>query len=225
MFSQNRSIVQRPWFLPACAVFAVLCSIATAASQSTPRLGQLHDTSSFTLTGEMPARIALRASAQYAPAGPAQSCNYPPATLHHDTRPGDRAQPFSFEIALSYSLPGCQMRLSDVSLAVDGFYGENHGQRVTTSGGAIAIRSDMSPRQKNGVPGFPAKGEKEYRGICHWTAAGRAEARRLDCEAADKNWKVASDGQRQRRPGGAVSLQQLAGKTIRLTLRMAEPAT
>lgn len=226
MFSQKRAIVQRPWFLPACAVFAVLCSIATAASQSIPRPADLHHAASFTLSGEIPARTALRASAQYAPSGPAHSCNYPPAILQHDAPYSDNTQPFSFEIALSYSLPGCQMLLSDVSLVVDGFYGEAPAQHSVASGGAIAVR-DMSPQQKNGVPGFPASGEKAYRGLCRWltlwTAEGQPEARRLNCAAADKDWKVSSEGQRQ--PGGAVSRQQLAGKVIRMTWRMAEPAT
>ena len=226
MFTQRRSIVQRSWFLPACAVFAVVCSIATAASQSIPRPANLRNTASFTLTGEVPAHSALRATAQYAPSG---SCNYPTATLHHDAMPGDSARPFNFEIALSYSLPGCQMLLSDVSLVIDGFYGDKPEQHSAASGGTLAIRANMSPQQKNGVPGFPLSGEKEYRGICHWlklrTPEGQPEARRLNCEAADKDWKVASDGQRQRRPGGAVSRQQLAGKTIRVTLRMAEPTT
>lgn len=228
MFSHKRSIVQRPWFIPACAVFAVICWIATAASQSISRTPD-SNAESFTLSGEIPAHTALRATAQYSPSGTAHSCNYPPALLQHDSVPGDDVQAFNFEIALSYSLPGCEMLLSEVSLVVDGFSGEQRVLHSSTSGGVIAIRPDMSPRQKNGVPGFPASGEKEYRGLCSWrtiwTAQGQGETRRLECEAADKDWKVASDGRHQRRPGGAVSRQQLAGKTIRMTLRMAEPAT
>ena len=229
MFTAKRSIVQRAWFLPACTLFGVVCWIATATSQSISRSGDPGSTSSFTLTGEIPAHSALRATAEYAPSGSAQHCNYPPATLHHHAPRGDSAQPFRFEIALSYNLSGCTLLLNDVSLVVDGFYGDAPEQHSATSGGTIAIRADMRPRQKNGVPGFPASGEKEYRGICHWltlwTAEGQPQARRLNCEAADKNWKVSSEGQRQRRPGGAVSRQQLAGKTIRVTLRMAEPPT
>jgi hypothetical protein len=226
VFSQQRSIVQRPWFIPACAAFAVVCWIATAASQSISRAPD-SSAASFTLSGEIPAHSALRATAHYTPSGSSHRCNYPPALLQHDSAPD--VQAFNFEIALSYSLPDCEMLLSEVSLVIDGFHGEQHALRSSASGGVIAIRPDMSPRQKNGVPGFPASGAKEYRGVCSWRAVwaaeGQAEARRLECEAADKDWKVASDGRHQRRPGGAVSRQQLAGKTIRMTLRMAEPAT
>lgn len=222
MFSHKRSIVQRAWFIPACAAFAVVCWIATAASQSSPSFTN-SSAESFTLSGELPAHSALRATAQYT----SHLCKYPPALLQHDSAP--EVQAFNFEIALSYSLPDCEMLLSEVSLVIDGFHGEQHALRSSTSGGVIAIRPDMSPLQKNGVPGFPASGAKEYRGLCSWRTVwageGQAEARHLECEAADKDWKVASDGKYQRRPGGAVSRQQLAGKTIRMTLRMAEPAT
>jgi hypothetical protein len=121
------------------------------------------------------------------------------------------------------------MLLSDVNLTLDGFYGDNHEHHSVTSAGTIAVRAGMGVQRGNGVPGFPASGEKEYRGMCHWltlwTDEGQAEARRLSCEAVDKDWRESRNGQRQRRPGGAVSHQQLAGKTIRMTLRMAEPAT
>ena len=216
---QRLSIIQRVWFLPLFAVVGTLCWVATA-QQSPKGSSGYRSTTHFLLVGEMPANTALRTTAQYDPLPDQHGCPLHRPQLHLDTQPDSALQPFSFEVPLAWHLPGCTLVLSDVDFVTDGFYGGDSKKRSSSTSGAIAVRETL----QKGVPGFPATGEKEYRGLCSWQTRanpnGTEQQPFLTCHAANRQWALIGD--QPHRPGGAVSRNELAGKTIRMTFRMAE---
>lgn len=221
---QRLSIIQRAWFLPLFAGLGVISWIATTSQQSSRHTSGYRSSTHFMLIGEMPANTALRGTAHYNPMPGQHGCPYHRPQLHLDTQPAHSPQNFSFEVPLAWHLPDCTLLLSDVSFVTDGFYGANNQQRSSTTSGAIAVREALH----KGVPGFPESGEKEYRGVCSWQRFTDVEGQGLQplmtCHAADGQWKIIGDQYRAHRPGGAVSRNELAGKTIRMMFRMVEEA-
>ncbi|WP_397450169.1 hypothetical protein [Pseudomonas sp. NA-150] len=213
------SIIQRVWFLPLFAVIGTLCWVATAQQSPAGNSGY-RSTTHFLLVGEMPANTVLRSTAQYDPMPGQQNCPHHRPQLHMDTQPDSAVQPFSFEVPLAWHLPGCTLVLSDVDFVTDGFYDGDKKKRSSTTSGAIAVRETL----QKGVPGFPESGEKEYRGLCRWQRLvgpdGGKQQPFLTCHAADKRWGLIGD--QPHRPGGAVSRNELAGKTIRMSFKMAD---
>ncbi|MGV8916454.1 MAG: hypothetical protein ACOH2R_01410 [Pseudomonas sp.] len=214
------SIIQRVWFLPVFAVVGTLCWVATAANQSPTSDSGFRSSTHFQLVGEMPANTALRTTVQYDPLPDQKGCPHHRPQLQLDTERGNAAQPFNFEVPLAWHLPGCTLVLSDVDFITDGYYGDGDAKRSSTTSGAIAVRETL----QKGVPGFPQSGEKEYRGLCRWQKpTGLEDSKQqpiMTCHAANKRWALIGD--QPHRPGGAVSRNELAGKTIRMTFRMAE---
>jgi len=221
---QRLSIIQRAWFLPLFGGLGIISWIATTSHQPIHHTSGYRSSTHFMLIGEMPANTALRGTAQYNPMPGQHGCPYHRPELHLDTRPAESPQSFSFEVPLAWHLPDCTLLLSDVSFVTDGFYGGGYEQRSSTTSGAIAVREAL----QKGVPGFPESGEKEYRGICSWQGFSNADEQDqqplMTCHAADRQWKIIGDQFRPHRAGGAVSRNELAGKTIRMMFRMAEEA-
>jgi hypothetical protein len=219
---KHLSMIQRAWFLPLFAGLGVISWIATATYESPANNSGYRSSTHFMLIGEMPANTALRGTAQYDPMPGQRGCPYHRPQLRLDTHPSDLPQTFSFEVPLAWHLPDCTLLLSDVDFVTDGFYGAGYAQRSSTTSGAIAVRDAL----QKGVPGFPESGEKEYRGVCSWQTDTQTDKQHLQslmtCHAANRQWKLIDNQRMPRRPGGAVSRNELAGKTIRMTFRMAE---
>ena len=219
---QHLSMIQRAWFLPLFAGLGIISWIAIATCESPANDSGYRSSTHFMLIGEMPANTALRGTAQYDPMPGQRGCPYHHPRLHLDTHPSGLSQTFSFEVPLAWHLPDCTLLLSEVDFVTEGFYGAGHAQRSSTTSGAIAVRDAL----QKGVPGFPESGEKEYRGVCSWQTYAQTDGQNLQslmtCHAANRQWTLIGDQRRPRRPGGAVSRNELAGKTIRMTFRMVE---
>jgi len=212
-------LFQKPGIIPLCGLLASLCWIAIA-TQPVKRPGNGQPSKEhFILSGSMPVHTALRASARYTPGNHQTGCPYQHPTLHFDTSPVDTPRAFDFKVPTGYELPDCKLYLSELNFETEAFYGQDNHQRSITSSGAITLRDDLRP----GVSGFPASGEKHYRGLCDWqpqnTPAGLEPQKTLNCYSVDEHWQALGNDYKRKQLGGVFSRQELEGKTIRLELR------
>lgn len=209
-------------FIPLMGVLVAAGWIAIAGSQIAPFDSGHLSAEHFTLNGEVPARVGLRALAHFGPSSGQTECPFTNPLLPFDAPPGERVQLFSFKVPLSYQLSGCRMDLTRVDFETEALYGTDYLQRSISSSGALAVHT----ASHRNVRSFPDSGEKEWRGLCSWRAGasghGVEPEWRFTCHAADQDWQLRGDREHPVRPGGAVSLEDLEGKTIYMNFRVLE---
>ncbi|WP_460150247.1 hypothetical protein [Pseudomonas sp. S3_A03] len=172
---------------------------------------------SFTLEVDLPAEFELKTAANYRPAT-GETCVLPQRrgmrperkVFFTDYKPAPRR--VSHELPLSETVDGCPLVLRSVEFD---FYAK-WGKRDTDVGGDIA---GIYIRDRLDTPGMPASGVQELPGQCQWLfrTVGPLQGIRkiLQCRSLD------AAGQPQKtRAGGLAQRDQLAGKTLRMVLRV-----
>jgi hypothetical protein len=187
---------------------------------------------SFTLVATSPANFSLTAKSQYSPLA-GQDCQTYSAGLggnvtrrHQKTDQidvKDTEQTASFNIPLSYSIAGCKMELTRVSMAIDGRYGAS-SLDIGGDIGGISVTGNTT-----GDPAPPLTDNFEFRGLCTWMfqlSVARIEkngiSKILSCSGADANWHVSSVNFERSKPGGTLQRSSLNGKNIKFTFRLSK---
>ncbi|GGJ00287.1 hypothetical protein [Halopseudomonas pertucinogena] len=185
----------------------------------------------FTLAGELPAHFSIRATAYFSPDNPERCQVYSIGqgrevtrelitqytTTYHD-HPAD----FSMDIPLTYHIGLCNGTLRRVALQFIGRYGQQRWQDDAAHGGLAIV--DSRPEQ---APPFDSDGTLTVRGYCTWLfQLSKARAwsgqisKLLSCSEPDEHWQLDPDFVKRRSVGAVLGRDELAGKTVRLDLRV-----
>ncbi|MFJ7313244.1 hypothetical protein ACIQVE_10820 [Pseudomonas sp. NPDC098747] len=174
---------------------------------------------SFTLTADLPPDFTYTAIATYVPVK-GQTCT-----------PGKRDTTLAFnqfwrsdyvyqpthDIPLYRTASGCALALHNVALDVKAAYGKARGD---SSGdyATIAVRDELLEATKGT---FDAAGESKLSGQCQWSfrtmGKPRILTKLLTCKKTDAQGTVTRG-----HPFAAYTLDQLPGKTVKLSIKLAE---
>jgi hypothetical protein len=176
---------------------------------------------SFTLEVDLPANFSFKSNAIYRPAT-GETCVLPrrkgkrPEHKVFDTLGKPVANRVSFEVPLTEQVDGCPLVLRRVTFAIDTDWGE----RVSDIGRDYAAIY-MLDQLAFGMPVMPESGVLALPGRCQWlfrtVGPKHALIKILQCNALN------ADGQPTKaRVGGAVQRNELAAKTLRMALKMAD---
>lgn len=182
---------------------------------------------SFTLQADLPANFKFSGDAYYAPAA-GQNCTVPgtgnsraPDRKYFDTDYQPEAHRVEFQVPLTARAGGCALVLSSMRIELSGKWGE--GKWGADWGQTHRDYASLSFRDElpAGYPNMPASGEKVLPGQCTWLfrtmGPERAIRKILQCRGLDDQGQVL-----KRLPGGALQRDQLAGKTVRLVIGLAQ---
>ena len=185
----------------------------------------------FTLAGELPAHFSIQATAYFSPDNPERCQVYSIGQGEEVTRElitqyttpyHDRPADFSMDIPLTYHIGLCNGTLQHVALLIRGRYGERSWQHHASHGGLGIV--DSRPEQ---APPFDSDGTLTVRGYCTWLfqlSKARAWAgqisKLLSCSEPDEHWQLDPDFAKRRSVGAVLGRDELAGKTVRLDLRV-----
>ncbi len=190
-----------------CAFVTVLISgCVTPASES------------FILKTDLPANFRLQIDAYYTPAT-GETCTMPPRTPEYipgqkrfksEMQEADHSVEFS--IPLTDSARGCPLVLKSVGLYLQGKWGVADRAKSNDSAGISFVDSlAMEPSLKN----------KFYNGECQWlfrtVGSERHIIKILRCRAIDEKGQVL-----KQMAGGVLTRDQLAGKTVTWTFKVAK---
>ena len=173
---------------------------------------------SFTFTADLPKDFFYVATVYYKPAA-GQTCTVAPRQnlAKEFNRHWRTEYKLDSQIDLYRTINGCEMALHRVSLSIKATYGEDYGDMSSDFGG-IAVRNWTNDKYKGT---FNAQGDGEFFGRCQWLfrtiGKKRYITKILNCLNTD------SQGvQFGARPFAAYTLEELAGRTIRLKIKLAE---
>ncbi|WP_188637346.1 hypothetical protein, partial [Halopseudomonas pertucinogena] len=182
----------------------------------------------FILTGELPAHFSIQATAYFSPDNPERCQVYSIGqgrevtrelitqytTTYHD-HPAD----FSMDIPLTYHIGLCNGTLRRVALQFIGRYGQQRWQDDAAYGGLAIV--DSRPAQ---APPFDRDGTLTVRGYCTWlfqiSKLQLELSKLLSCSEPDEHWQLDPDFAKRRSVGTVLGRDELAGKTVRLELRV-----
>ena len=189
------------------------CSLAVIAGCSA-----IEKTDSFTLTADLPPNFAYVAKVRYKPAV-GETCTVPAKENKADVFNREwrtEYQPNS-QIKLYQTVNGCLLALSSIRVDINATYGKDRGD-VGEDFGAILVGVQPDD-QFNGA--LNASGESEFFGECQWRFRTVGKLRRivklLDCRNTDAQGIPFGP-----KPLLTLSLEELAGKTVRLKIKLAE---
>jgi len=172
---------------------------------------------SFIFTADLPENFFYVATVYYKPAA-GQTCTVPPRQnlATEFNRHWRTEYKLDSQIDLYRTINGCEMALHRVSLSIKATYGKDYGDMSSDFGG-IAVRNWANDKYKGT---FNAQGDGEFFGRCQWwfrtIGKKRYITKILNCLNTD------SQGvQFGARPFAAYTLEELAGKTIRLKISLA----
>ena len=189
------------------------CSLAVIAGCSA-----IEKTDSFTLTADLPPNFAYVATVYYKPAV-GQTCTVPAKENKADVFNREwrtEYQPNS-QIKHYQTVNGCLLALSSIGLDINATYGKDRGD-FGGDFGAILVSQQPNERYRGT---FNASGESEFFGECQWLFRTVGKLRRivklLDCRNTDAQGIPFGP-----KPLVTLSLEELAEKTVRLKIKLAE---
>jgi len=172
----------------------------------------------FTFTADLPPDFAYKAVAEYVPAM-GETCTVPGG---RDTEVGynmkwrESYAPDS-EIAMYRTVSGCPLVIWKIDLEINSSYGKTR-RDFSGDGAAVVIRDEVEDQYRST---FNEAGESTFYGQCQWLfrTSGKPRILRkiLDCKAADAQGKLDRG-----HPFSAYTLDQLPGKTVKMTIRLAD---
>lgn len=172
----------------------------------------------FTLEVDLPAEFRFVAGVDYSPAA-GETCTLPhrrgrrPERKIFVTQYKPAAERVSLDLPLSEVIEGCPSVLRSVDFDLRAKWGADDSY-VGVAYAVVTIRDRLDDR-----PGMPESGVQELFGRCHWLfrTAGKFHAIRkiLQCRSVD------ATGQ-PRLAGGVAQRDQLAGKTLRMVLKLVD---
>src|SRR5690606_19672572 len=136
------------------------------------------------------------------------------ATPYHDRRAD-----FSMDIPLTYHIGLSTGTLQQAALWIRGRYGERSWQHH--AGHGVHAKVDSRPEQ---APPFDSDGTLTVRGYCTWlfqiSKLQLELSKLLSCSEPDEHWQLDPDFVKRRSVGAVLGRDELAGKTVRLDLRV-----
>ncbi|MDO7896652.1 hypothetical protein [Pseudomonas citrulli] len=172
----------------------------------------------FTFTADLPPDFAYQAIAVYVPAK-GQTCTVPGG---RNTEVGynlhwRKHYQADSKIALYRTVSGCRLVIHRIKLEINSAYGDDWGD-ISGDAAIVAIRDELEPQYK-GI--FSEAGESVFYGQCQWLFRTAGPKRRivkiLDCKETNAQGELQIG-----RPFSAYTLDQLPGKTLRMTITLAE---
>ncbi|MGF6491317.1 hypothetical protein [Pseudomonas frederiksbergensis] len=172
----------------------------------------------FTFTADLPPGFAYQAIAVYEPAK-GETCTVPGGRgteVGFNRKWRETYQPDS-EILLYRTVSGCPLTVSRIKLEITAAYGVDWGN-VSADYAAVVIRDELdAPYRRT----FNAVGESTFFGQCQWMFRTMGKPRiirkLLDCKKTDAQGEVGRG-----RPFSAYTLDQLAGKTVRMMIKLVD---
>lgn len=186
----------------------------------------------FKLSAVIPANLEFTSKAHYSPS-PGESCKFYSSglggTVTRQQQKTDHApaktteQTISFDIPLIFYISDCTMKLTKVDTFISGSYGPTPMDVGEDSGG-ISIRDSSTSQEHDSV----LSKDLVFRGLCTWKfqlSRARIEqdgiSKILSCAAADATFGTSNDIYSERKPGGLVQRNELAGKEIVMRYKLA----
>ncbi len=188
------------------------CGIALTAGCAT---GQPN---TFTFTADLPPDFAYQAIAVYVPAK-GETCSVPGG---RNTEVGfnlkwRKSYTPQSEIALRRTVSGCPLVIRRIRLEINSAYGKDWGD-FSGDSAVVAIRDELEEQYKGT---FSEAGESTFHGQCQWLFRTVGPKRRivkiLDCKETDAQGEPGRG-----RPFSAYTLDQLPGKTVKMTIKLAD---
>jgi hypothetical protein len=172
----------------------------------------------FTFTADLPPGFAYQAIAVYEPAK-GETCSVPGGRgteVSFNRKWREIYQPDS-EILLYRTVSGCPLVINRVKLEINAAYGESRSN-VSGDSAAIVIRTELdAPYRRT----FDSEGESTFFGQCQWMFRTMGKPRiirkLLDCKKTDAQGEIGRG-----RPFSAYTLDQLAGKTVRMMITLVD---
>jgi hypothetical protein len=170
----------------------------------------------FTFTADLPPGFAYQAIAVYEPAK-GETCTVPggrDTEVSFNRKWRETYQPDS-EILLYRTVSGCPLAVSRIKLEINSVYGKTRRDvGVDTAG--IVIRDELEEQYKRT---FNARGESIFYGQCQWLFRTMGPKRRivklLECKKTDALGELGRG-----RPFSAYTLDQLPGRTVKMTIKL-----
>lgn len=175
---------------------------------------------SFTLEVDLPAEFRFIGGANYGPAT-GETCTLPrrrgkrPERKIFIARYKPVAERVSFELPLAEVIEGCPTVLRSVDFDMYAKW----GKRDTDVSGDIAGFSIRDPSNAD-LPGMPETGVQELHKQCQWLFRTVGPQHSIIKVLVCKPFGLASQPQEQR--AGVVERDQLAGKTLRVALKLTD---
>jgi len=172
----------------------------------------------FTFTADLPPNFAYVAAVYYVPAE-GETCTVETkdnlAPVFNDQWRTEYKPDSEIEIRITRK--GCPLVVRRIELEINSAYGKDRGDFGRESA-VVVIRQELKEQSKGT---FSEAGESVFYGQCQWLfrTSGKPRILRkiLDCKASDEN------GERKRgRPYSAYTLDQLAGKTVKMKIKLAD---
>ncbi|APC14394.1 hypothetical protein BLL42_01045 [Pseudomonas frederiksbergensis] len=191
---------------------ALGCCLALTAGCAT---GQPN---TFTFTADLPPDFAYQAIAVYEPAK-GETCSVPGGRnteVGFNLKWRESYTPNS-EIALRRTVSGCPLVIRRIKLEINATYGKTR-RDFGGDDAVVAIRDELEEQYKGT---FNEAGESTFHGQCQWLfrTSGKPRILRkiLDCKETDAQGEPARG-----RPFSAYTLDQLPGKTVKMTIKLAD---
>ncbi len=172
----------------------------------------------FIFTADLPPNFYYRADAVYVPAK-GEACTVPGGknTWVEFNRHWRKEYKPDSEIALYRTVSGCPMVVSHLQLQIYSTYGDDRGD-FGVDKATVVIREELPAKFKKE---FSVSGESNFYGQCQFlfrTSGGnRRIVKILDCKGEDEKGVLARG-----RPVAGYTLDQLPGKTVKLTIKLVE---
>ena len=219
----------RKLILPLSLAFLGGCTLTgSLAKEGVLSLTEREGRERFTLAGELPAHFSIQATAYFSPDNPERCQVYSIGQGREVTRElitqyttpyHDRPADFSMDIPLTYHIGLCNGTLQQVALQFIGRYGQKRWQDDAAHGGLAIV--DSRPEQ---APPFDSDGTLTVRGYCTWlfqiSKLQLELSKLLSCSEPDEHWQLDPDFAKRRSVGAVLGRDELAGKTVRLDLRV-----
>ena len=178
----------------------------------------LKSSDTFIFTADLPPNFYYRAAAVYVPAK-GETCTVPGGKNTHVgfNRHWRKEYKPDSEIALYRTVSGCPMVVSHLQLQIYSTYGDDRGD-FGVDKATVVIREELPDKFKKE---FGVSGESVFYGQCQFlfrTSGGKRRiVKILDCKSEDEKGVLARG-----RPVAGYTLDQLPGKTVKLTIKLVE---
>lgn len=175
----------------------------------------------FTLEVDLPAGFSALGDATYTPA-PGETCKLPKRTGKRPElkvfKAASKSVPnrVSFDVPLTESVDGCALVVRELVFALNASWGMRWSD-IGRDYAIIYFRDNDEPWTSQ----MPESGVQELPGQCQWVfrTVGSAHAliKGLRCRSLDGGGQITT-----KRPGGYVTRDTLAGRTLRMKLALSE---